>query len=88
MFNGTNQTILVAFSIKMSWVCTGMLSSEDDDFKFLKTAKSIKSICITCTIVLALVELFISSNQSVVDHKHEHKSSHRPVLYIFQKIEI
>ena len=38
-FDGMIQTILVAFSMKTSRVCTGMLSSEDDDFKFLKTAK-------------------------------------------------
>ena len=32
--------------MKMLRACTGMLSSENDDFKFLKTAKKI-----TCTIV-------------------------------------
>ena len=48
-------------------VCTGMLSSENDDFKFLKTAKNIKSTCITCAIVPGLVKLFY---QSVVDQKH------------------
>ena len=42
MFNGIIQTILVAFLMKMSRACTGMLSSENDDFKFLKTAKSFK----------------------------------------------
>ena len=42
MFNGIVQTIFVAFSMKTSKVCTGMLSSENDDFKFLKTAKNIK----------------------------------------------
>ena len=83
MFNGVNQTILVAFSMKTCRACTGMLSSENDDFKFLKTAKSI-----TCTIVPGLVELFLSPNQSVVDRRHEHKNSHRAVLYIFQNIEI
>ena len=44
MFNGIIQTILVAFSIKTSRACTGMLSSENEDFKFLKTAKNIKSV--------------------------------------------
>ena len=42
MFYGIIQTILVAFSVKTSRACTVMLSSEKDDFKFLKTAKIIK----------------------------------------------
>ena len=29
----------MAFSIKMSRTCSGMFSPENDDFKFLKTAK-------------------------------------------------
>ena len=65
VFNGIIQTILVA-----PRACTGMLFSVNDDFKFLKTAKNIKSTCITCTIFPGLVELFISPNQSVVDQKH------------------
>ena len=36
--------------MKTAKACTGMLSSEIDDFKFLKTAKNTKSTCITCTI--------------------------------------
>ena len=59
-----------------------MLSSENDDFKFCKTAKSIKSMCITCTIVPALLKLFY-----LVDQKHERKRSHRAVLCIFQNME-
>ena len=58
MFNGIIQTILVAFSMKTSRAFTDMLSSENDDYKFLQTAKNIKSMCITCTIVPGLVELF------------------------------
>ena len=61
MFNGIIQTILVAFSMKMSRACTDMLSSENDYFKFLKTVKYIKSMCITCTIVPGFVELFYLS---------------------------
>ena len=38
-----NLSTFVAFSMKTSGACTGMLSSENDDFKFLKTAKNIKS---------------------------------------------
>ena len=53
MFNGIIQAILVEFSMKMSRAGTGMLSSENDDFKFLKTVKNIKSMC---TIVPGLVE--------------------------------
>ena len=41
MFNGIIQNILVAFSMKTSMACTGMFSTETDDFKFLKTAKNI-----------------------------------------------
>ena len=41
--------------MKMSKVCPGMLSSENDDFQFLKTAKNIKCMCLTCTIVPGLV---------------------------------
>ena len=40
--NGIIRTILVAFSITMSRVCTGMLSFESDDFKFLKIKKKLK----------------------------------------------
>ena len=36
VFNGIIQTISVVFSMKMSRACTGMLSSENEDFKFLK----------------------------------------------------
>ena len=75
--------------MKKSRACTGMLSHENDAFKFSKTAKTTNSTCITCTIVPGLRELFFSSpNQSTVDQKHEHKSSRRAVLYIFQNIEI
>ena len=45
--------------MKTSRACTCMLSSENGDFKFLKTAKNIKVIC---TIVSGLVELFYLSN--------------------------
>ena len=58
MFNEIIQNIVVAFSMETSRVCTGMLSSENNDFKFLKVAKKIKSRCITCTIVAGLVEPF------------------------------
>ena len=40
--NGIAQTNLVAFSMKMSRACSGTLSSENDDFKFFKTAKKYK----------------------------------------------
>ena len=40
VFNGVIQTVFVAFSMKTSRACTGMLSSENDDFKFLKTGKT------------------------------------------------
>ena len=40
VFNGIIRTILVTFSIIKSRVCTGMLSSENVDSKFLKTVKT------------------------------------------------
>ena len=47
--------------MKTPRACTGMLSSEYDDFKFLKTVLNIKSLCVTCTIVPELVVLFYLS---------------------------
>ena len=47
--------------MKTSRACTGMLFSENDDFKFLKTAKNIKSMCITCTIDSMLLDPFYLS---------------------------
>ena len=61
VFNWIIQTTLVAFTTKTSRACTGMLSSENDGFKFLKTAINIKCRYITCTIVPGLVELFYRS---------------------------
>ena len=43
VFNGIVQTILVAFSMEASRACIGMMSSENDDFKFLKSMKNRKS---------------------------------------------
>ena len=40
MFDRIIQAILEALSMRMSRACTGMLSSENDDFKFLKAAKN------------------------------------------------
>ena len=61
VFNGTIQAILVAFSTKTSKDSTGMLSSENDYFNFLKTAQNIKSTCFTYPLVPWLVELFYLS---------------------------
>ena len=44
--------------MQTSKACTGMLSSENDGFNFLKTAKKIYNMC---TIVPGLVELFYLS---------------------------
>ena len=74
VFDGIIQTIFVAFSMKTSAACTGMLSSENDYFKFLKPAQNMKSTYITSTIVAV-------PNQPVVDQKHERKRSHRAVSY-------
>ena len=39
VFNGIIQTIWWRFQ----WKCTGVLSSENNDFKFIKTAKNLKA---------------------------------------------
>ena len=74
--------------MKMSRACSGMLSSENDDFKFLKTVKNIKCMCITGKMVPGLCNCFISLTQLVGDQKQEHNISQRAVLYIFRNIEI
>ena len=66
--------------MKMSRACSGMLSSKNDDFKFLKTVKDIK---ITCTNVPGFMELFYLSKPVCHCPENERKSSHRAVLYIF-----
>ena len=43
MFNGIIQTSLVAFSTKTSRACTGIFSSVNDDFKFLKNCEKHKN---------------------------------------------
>ena len=55
MLNGIIQSILMAFSMKKYRARTGLLSSENDDFKFLK--KAIK-LC-----VLILINIKIVYNQ-------------------------
>ena len=72
--------------MKTSRACTGMMSPENDDFKFLKDSKKHKKhvhhvhhSSKACGTVLSLQRL------SVVDQKYERKSSH---IYIFQNIEI
>ena len=67
--------------MKMSRACTGMWSSENDDFKCSTTTKNIASMCIMCAIVPGLVELLHLSKPVCHYEKHEHKSSHRTVLY-------
>ena len=60
VFNGTIQTILVAFSMKTSRASNGMLSSKNDDFKFLKTAKNI-NVHHTCSSRARGTVLFLQS---------------------------
>ena len=61
MFNGIIQTILVVFSMKKSRAGTSMMSSENNDFKFLKTSKKHEKHVHQCTIVPGLMELFYLS---------------------------
>ena len=76
------QTILVVFSMQTSRACTGMLSSENEDFKFLKNCeKHKKHVHYVHNSSRARGNVFICLNQSVVDQKQERKSSHRAVLF-------
>ena len=61
VFNGIIQTVLVAFSVKTFKACTGMLSSGNDDFEFLKTTKNIKKHVHHVHHIPGLVELFYLS---------------------------
>ena len=83
MFIVIIQTILVAFSMNTSRACSGMLSSENDDFKFLKTAKSKKHVHRVHHSFRAHGTVYLS-----VDQKHKRKIGHRIVFYISQNIEI
>ena len=67
--------------MKMSRACPGMLPSENDEFKFLKTAKNIKCTCITRARVAVLALLTILSltrNMNVTVAKE--------LYYIFSEI--
>ena len=65
MFNGIIQTLLVAFSVRTFRACTDMLSSENDDFKLLKTGKNIKNMCITRTVLSLQTSLSLTRNINV-----------------------
>ena len=73
--------------MKMSRVCSGMLSSENGEFKFLKTAKTHKMHMHHIYHIKGSCNCFISPKQFVGDQKHERNSSQRAVSYIFQNIE-
>ena len=72
--------------MKMSRACSGILSSENDDFKFLKNCKNIKCMCIIghhsskgCVTVLSLqISLSVTRNTNVTVAKELH--------YIFSEI--
>ena len=76
----------MAFSIKMSRACPGMLSSENDDFKFLKTAKDIKCMCITCKIINVTVakELYYIFSK----YRNFNTGNFSFTLSIYSKIEL
>ena len=74
--------------MRMSRACSGMLSSENDDFKFLKTVKNIKAQASCAPEFQGLWNCFISPNKFVNDQKHEcYKSCKRDVLYNFRNID-
>ena len=84
MFNGIIQTILVAFSMKTSRTCTGMLSSENDDFKFLKTTKNIelkkKSKAKPNMILVCLFDLILYVPSTIFQLYRDGSSWVEPVL--------
>ena len=51
--------------MKMSRACPGMLSSENDDFKFLKTAKNIKCSRARVTVLSLQTRLSLIINMNV-----------------------
>ena len=73
--------------MKMSWACTGMLSSENDDFKILKTVQKHKMhVIITCTIVPGLVELFYLSKPVLSLTRNMNLKVAIELYYIFSQI--
>ena len=74
--------------MKTSNACSGILASENDDFKFIKHVKNIKASASRAPWFQCSCNCFISPNQYVADQKHERKSNHGAVVYIFQNIEI
>ena len=89
LINGIIEAILVAFSMKMSRACTGMLSYENNAFKFSKKLRKPQTVRASrAPYFQDPWNFYFSTNQSALHQKHERKSSRRAVLYIFQNIEI
>ena len=76
--------------MKTSRACTGMVPSENDDFKFLKLRKTQKARASPVPYFQGSWNCLTSANQYFVDQKHERKIAIE--LYyihcIFQNIEI
>ena len=63
--------------------------SENDDFKFLKTAKNIKSMCITCNIMSSRARGSVLSLQTGLSlTRNMNVKVAIELYYIFQNIEI
>ena len=62
--------------MKMSRACSGTLSSENDDFKFFKTAKNIECMCITVLSLQTSLPLTRNMNITVANE----------LYFIFSKI--
>ena len=69
--------------MKMSRACSGLLSSENDDFKFLKTAKSIKC---TGTIVAGGRVTVVSLRISMLLTRNMNVTVGKELYYIFSEI--
>ena len=69
--------------MKMSRACSGLLSSENDDFKFLKTAKNIKC---TGTIVPGGRVTVVSLQISMSLTRNINVTVGKELYYIFSEI--
>ena len=75
---------MVAFSINMSRACSGMLSSENDDFKFVKNYEKHK-MHVHHVHHSSRARVTILSPQTSLSLT---RKMNRAVLYIFRNIEI
>ena len=74
--------------MKTSRAYTGMLILENYAFKFSKTAKNIKSMCINAAVPACGTVLFLQTSPSFSRNMNVKVAVKLYVLYIFQNIKI